>query len=584
VECCGPGVERQANVRARARRSGDPLRRPLKIFTLDPERARVDGGIATIDVPWEPLQPGPRGLMFEVDPRDGPLINPAVDLDDPRLLIQGGLDPSVFDVRFHQQMVYAIGARVYAQFQAALGRVIAWGFDAPKRSGRLLLRPHVAECGANATYDPETGQVSFGYFPGPEAGAGRCPPQGRVFTCLSHDAIVHEITHALLDGLRSRFNVPTSGDVPGFHEGFADLVAVFQHFTHREVLAKEIGRARGDLREAQLLARLADQLGLTTTGRPLRCAISETVVRYRPDMEPHEMGSVLLSAVFEAFVRVYERKTHRFFRLGMRSTETYLSTELVDILASQAKDLATQFLNLCIRGIDYCPPVDLQLGEYLRAVITVDRELVPDDPWGYRDALIDAFAERGIYPEGVGQLSEDALRWNAPSRTFEPILALHFSNLRFAGDPSIPAGKDELRRQAEALWEFVTRPHVADEFGLAPPGANGAEPCVVESIRTARRVGPDGQVLFDLVAEVTQRRKVIDAETGLEAKVFGGCTLIVDPEGEIRYAIVKHTLSDRRLQRQLRYQKGSPWWERAEGRFRMRGYANHLAHGFPVRP
>jgi hypothetical protein len=579
VERCGTGVERQASVRARTRRPGDPLRRPLKIFTLDPETSKVDGGIATIEVPWEPLEPGPKGLLFEVDPRDGPLINPAVDLDDPRVLIQGGLSPSVFDLRFHQQMVYAVSARVYSQFQSALGRVIAWGFDLPGRDGRLLLRPHVAEQGANAAYEPESGQVSFGYFPGPQGGAGRCPPEGRVFTCLSHDAIVHEITHALLDGLRSRFSVPTSGDVPGFHEGFADLVAVFQHFTHREVLAKEIARAKGDLREAQLLANLADQLGLTTTGGPLRCAISDQVVRYRSDMAPHEMGSVLLSAVFAAFVHVYQRKTQRFLRLGIRSQETYIPSELVDILASQARDLADQFLKLCIRGIDYCPPVDVHLGEYLRAVITVDRELVPDDPWGYRDALIDAFAERGIYPDGVGQLSEDALCWNAPSRTFEPILALHFSNLRFAGDPSIPAGKDELRRQAEALWEFVTRPHVAEEFGLAAPGEKGADPCVVDSIRTSRRVGPDGQLLFDLVAEVTQRRHVIDPETGLEAKIFGGCTFIIDPEGLIRYAIIKRTLSQRRLERQLQYQKDSPLWERAEGRFRMRGYAHRLAHG-----
>jgi hypothetical protein len=552
--------------------------RPLKVFTLDPETSKIDGGIATIEVPWEPLRPGPTGLLFEVDRNDGPLLNPAVDLDDPRVLIQGGLNPSVFDVRFHQQMVYAVSARVYAQFQAALGRLIAWGFDAPARDGRLLLRPHVAEFGADAAYEPDFGRVSFGYFPGPDAGAGRCPPQGRVFTCLSHDAIVHELTHALLDGLRSRFSVPTSADVPGFHEGFADLVAVFQHFTHRDVLAREISRAKGDLREAQLLAGLADQLGLTTRGRPLRCAISDTVVRYRPEMAPHEMGSVLLSAVFAAFVRVYQRKTQRFIRLGVRPDATYIPSELVDILASQASDLADQFLKLCIRGIDYCPPVDVHLGEYLRAVITVDRDLVPDDPWGYRDALIDAFAERGIYPEDVGQLSEDALCWNAPSRTFEPILALHFSNLRFAGDPSLPAGKEELRRQAEALWEFVTRAHVAEEFGLAPAGANGAEPCLVDSIRTARRVGPDGQLLFDQVAEVTQRRRVIDPETGLESKVFGGCTLIIDPEGAIRYAIVKRTLSTRRLDRQLRYQRASPWWERADGRYRLRGYTHRLAH------
>ena len=572
------GVTRQAMIRTRPRRPGDPLRRPLKIFTLDPETSRLDGAVATINVPWEPLLRGPAGLLFEIDPADDHDVNAGVDLDDPRVLIQGGLDPSVCDHRFHQQMVYAVSARVYAQFQAALGRLIAWGFDAAQHEGRLLLRPHAAEFGADAAYEPDFGRLSFGYFQASGSGAGRCPPNGRVFTCLSHDIIAHEITHALLDGLRSHFTVPTSGDVPGFHEGFADLVAVFQHFMHREVLAAQIRRTNGDLGQADLLVNLARQFGLTTRGRALRCAIDDQA-RYRPDLAPHDMGSVLLSAVFSAFVRVYQRKTEKFMRLGRRSEESFLSHELVEILVSQAHDLADQFLKLCIRAIDYCPPVDLQLGEYLRALITADQELVPDDPWGYREALIDAFAERGIYPEGIGQLAEDSLRWNAPSRTFEPIAGLHFSALRFAGDPSLPAGPDELIRQAEALWAFVTRPHVAEEFGLSPPGIDGVEPCVIESVRTARRVGPDGQVLFDLVAELSQKRRITDPQTGLDAKFFGGCTLIIGPEGEVRYSIVKRVSSRSRIECQLQYQRESPWWVKADGRYRMKGYAHRLAHG-----
>lgn len=32
--------------------------------------------------------------------------------------------------------------------------------------------------------------------------------------------------------------------------------------------------------------------------------------------------------------------------------------------------------------------MDIELGEYLRALITADRALVPDDPFGCRDAFI----------------------------------------------------------------------------------------------------------------------------------------------------------------------------------------------------
>ena len=54
-----------------------------------------------------------------------------------------------------------------------------------------------------------------------------------VFLSLSHDIIVHEVTHALLDGLRPEFHVASHPDVPAFHEAFADLIAVFQRFSQK---------------------------------------------------------------------------------------------------------------------------------------------------------------------------------------------------------------------------------------------------------------------------------------------------------------------------------------------------------------
>ena len=43
-------------------------------------------------------------------------------------------------------------------------------------------------------------------------------------------------------------------------------------------------------------------------------------------------------------------------------------------------------------------------------------------------------------------------------------------------------------------------------FGLQTPQEDSiGKPCI-ESIRSARRIGPDGQILFDIVAEISQRR------------------------------------------------------------------------------
>ena len=85
-----------------------------------------------------------------------------------------------------------------------------------------------------------------------------------VFTCLSHDIVAHETTHALLDGVHPRFNEPTNPDVHAFHEAFADIVALFQHFTYPPVLESQIRRTRGDLDSESLLGQLAQQFGRAT--------------------------------------------------------------------------------------------------------------------------------------------------------------------------------------------------------------------------------------------------------------------------------------------------------------------------------
>ncbi len=42
-------------------------------------------------------------------------------------------------------------------------------------------------------------------------------------------------------------------------------------------------------------------------------------------------------------------------------------------------------------------------------MITADNDLVPDDKWGYRIAIVEAFRRRGIYSRDVRTLSPDAL-------------------------------------------------------------------------------------------------------------------------------------------------------------------------------
>ena len=299
---------------------------------------------------------------------------------------------------------------------------------------------------------------------------------------------------------------------------------------------------------------------------------------------------MLAGAVFEAYLTVFRRKTERLRRLASNGSGILppgeLAHDLAELLTEAAVELARQFQALVIRAIDYCPPVDIHLGEYLRALVTADHDLVPLDPWGYREALVDAFIQRGIYPQEVGTLSEHGLMWRAPRLALPPIAELDFAHLRFGRDPACPAGADELERQAALLGEFATRPGHLQEFGLTAQGAPelegaSAELPQVASIRASRRIGPDREIVFDLVAEITQRC-IVPARDGLPAyPLFGGSTVIVGPDGAIRYIVSKSAVGKDRPARRLAFMAsrvGRRYWRLENNHYRMHASMFQVLH------
>ncbi len=519
-----------------------PARRPLKIFAFDPSFRRSAGNVAIVEVVNEDLGPGPSGRLVRVVDYDATkdVYYPPVDLDDPDVLMQRGLDPSDSDPRFHQQMVYAVVMRVIENFERALGRPFRW-----KGDGKLTVLPHAFE-GENAFYHPASMSLHFGYFTADPHDPGPNLPGQTVFTCLSHDIVAHETTHAIVDRLRDHFNAPTNPDVLAFHEGVADIVAIFQHFSFPEVLRHEIRATRADLARPGRLLELARQFGYATgSGQALRSAAGDgsgaDPTLYQTVMESHDRGSILVAAVFDAFFRIYKNRIADLVRAVTGGTsilpEGELQADLVTLATKEASNAAQEVLTMCLRAFEYLPPVDVTYGDYLRAIVTADFELNPRDEFERRASFIDAFRERGVFAPNVSSLAEEALRLERPAAlakvTIPPELVTEVLASQFE---YVVAGGERRQRQPvfSALHHFATENAAA--LALDPN-----RPIQLSGFHPSFHVDENGQLLVELVAQWTQTPDAGDpgrVEAG-GVVLRAGTTAVFGSDGTVRYVAAK---------------------------------------------
>jgi hypothetical protein len=580
----------------------DPQWRSIRGYAFDPGLSQqfqtASMNEIVFRVPWEKLEPGPIGEYLEVvdyDPASGCFYDP-VNLDEPALIGAQGEDPDEGNPRFHQQFVYAVAMTTIRNFEKALGRRVLWAprRDERKPAGqwetfvrRLRIYPHAFR-GANAYYSSEKKALLFGYFPASASARGAQLPGGLVFTCLSHDIVVHETTHALLDAVRPKYMVASNPDQLAFHEAFADIVALFQHFTFPEVLHHQIAQTRGDLASQSLLGQLAQQFGQATGSHGgLREAIGKVNEKtgeweplkpnpedYKVLTEPHDRGALLVAAIFDAFLAIYRARVADLIRLATGGSGVLppgaLPPDLTNRLTKEAAKTAQHVLTICIRALDYCPPVDLTFGDYLRAIVTADADLVPNDDHCYRVAFIEAFRKRGIYPRGVRTMSEATLRWprgdhlDEKAKSAVEFIAGELRRLpyktqfgtsrenvfriwkRFQAKvhelikPKIAALK---LGDLERLTGLVISPNTTAEG--VERGKQGIPSFEVHSVRPARQRGPQGEEINYVVLCVAQRRWLtVDGE---KLEFPGGCTLILDLDTlSLRYSISKPILDDTR--------------------------------------
>ena len=277
---------------------------------------------------------------------------------------------------------------------------------------------------------------------------------------------------------------------------------------------------------------------------------------------------MLVAAVFEAFLSIYKGRVADLLRIASEGTgvlpEGNLHPDLVNRLADEAARSARLVLDMCIRALDYCPPVDITFGDYLRAIVTADFEYEPVDEEHRRVAFVEAFRRRGIAPEGVQAFSVDGLLWRpaSPDEDEEVVVDIIKSwaaDIRSWGLSNNREALDELIHERRAALHAYLRPKLSTESVLL----SGIDPELtfeVHSLRPSIRMDWEGKPTFQWVIELTQRIPQYLYQNSENQKddtpdyyFRGGCTLLVDAQtGKVRYSIQKR-LDDARKDRQRRY-------------------------------
>jgi hypothetical protein len=519
---------------------------------VDPATGRLLRAVVT--VPQDVVLPGPRSSRFLVVDYDGSenhlyprsTIRPAARPDDDRF--RGIADGKLAgDRAFRNQNVYAVAARTLAAFEEALGRRLPWSF-----SGHQLYLVPAAFHEANAYYDPDSDAILFGAFEGP-MGRGRAAATGMIYTCLSHDVVAHETTHAILDGLRSRYLEPGLPDQLAFHEAFADIVALLSAFSIRSLVEHALGTVDRHgripaksvsvpvLRDSVLLG-FADEMGRATqahTGTALRRSVARTPTttwRTEPGYdEPHLRGEILVAAVMQAFLSIWTARLDELVGL-----DGGLSRRRA---AEEGSKSAAHLLRMVIRAIDYCPPLEFEFEDFVEALITSDQEAAPTDAHQYRPTLVDAFKAFDI--ESRHRVTDLAA-----------LGTLDYGGLNAA----------ELRNRDDELFRFLWLN--AADVGLDPDYYAS-----VDALRPSFRVSPEGFLLQEVVATYRQMLNGSAAELqalslrmtgrkmplpdGLDAntqvQIHGGAAIIFDQFGRAKHQLSKPIFDWDRQARRLDY-------------------------------
>jgi hypothetical protein len=219
--------------------------------------------------------------------------------------------------------------------------------------------------------------------------------------------------------------------------------------------------------------------------------------------------------------------------------------------AEEGSAAARHLLEMSIRAIDYCPPVEFEYEDFLAAMLVCDQEVSPDDPHDYRGALTEIFASFGIRPDfGPSTTISEADR---PSYRLYSYAALR-------SDPN---------EAFRFMWDNIGLVGLATRFYAH-----------VDDVRPSVRTGPNGFVVSEWLVDYVQELIVSRAELEIIAqkecpefkapadipqdtklKIWGGGTLVFDEFGGLKYHQEKRLDGWKRQQRRLEFLVSQGMWD-----------------------
>ncbi|MGH8764422.1 MAG: hypothetical protein ACRET8_01780, partial [Burkholderiales bacterium] len=190
---------------------------------------------------------------------------------------------------------------------------------------------------------------------------------------------------------------------------------------------------------------------------------------------------VLVAAVMNGFLEAWTRRLQE--AKGPDQTKHQIKR-----VAEEGSDIAAALVTMWIRALDYMPPVHMAFGDALSAAITADSEVRPDDSrFELRRRMLDSFAAYDIRPA--------AMRSGVPGAWPYEQKKFRYERVRF---DSMRTDKDEVFR---FIWDNFEDLELADEAYTE-----------VLSVRPCMRIGIDGFVLRETVAEYYQVARLTEAE------------------------------------------------------------------------